>query len=73
MTDPQNRVIFTPGLNDFGEISYATFTYYVNDGIAFSNFGIGSIAVLPVADDPVSSSSFYTGFSFFFLWCCPFF
>ena len=61
VTDSQNRVVFTPSLNEFGENSYTTFTYLVNDGIAFSNLGIGSIAVIPVPDDPVSSSSFYTG------------
>ena len=61
VTDSQNRVIFTPSLNEFGENSYTTFTYLVNDGIAFSNLGIGSIAVTPVPDDPVSSNSFYTG------------
>ena len=60
MLDPQNRVVFLNILNENGD-NYASFTYFVSDGVANSNWGNVIVDVTPVPDDPVSSSSYYTG------------
>eukprot|EP00009_Paramoeba_aestuarina_P003177 CAMPEP_0201514696 /NCGR_PEP_ID=MMETSP0161_2-20130828/6463_1 /ASSEMBLY_ACC=CAM_ASM_000251 /TAXON_ID=180227 /ORGANISM="Neoparamoeba aestuarina, Strain SoJaBio B1-5/56/2" /LENGTH=1626 /DNA_ID=CAMNT_0047911325 /DNA_START=239 /DNA_END=5119 /DNA_ORIENTATION=- len=59
VTDAQNRVVFSPLLNEFGS-PYTTFTYFVSDGLDDSNLGIASLTVDPVPDPPISSDSFYT-------------